>query len=391
MKVRQLTATRRDVRDFVAFPFRLYAGSAEWCPPLASSVELALDRQRHPFYRHSDGAFFVVEQAGEVVGRIGVFDNQAYNTYRRSKVAFFYYFDVIDDAEASRALLDAAAEWARARGLDLLMGPKGMLRSDAYGILVEGYEYPAPMGVPYNYPYYATLIEAAGFEKELDYLTGFIVKDDELPERVFRLAAKIKERSGFSVQSFRSKRELRAWIPEIQRVNNEAFTQVWGYYPIDDAEVQMIGDQLITVSDPRLLKVVTKDGAVAGFAFVFPDLAEALRATRGRLWPLGWIRFLIEMKRTRRLVGNGVGLLPQYQGLGATAMLYAELNDTIRSRGADYLELIQVMDSNIKSLGDMNALGVTWHKRHRVYRRCLQDCAPSDAVSGCSPGADGHA
>lgn len=369
MKIRQLTGTRRDVRDFVQFPFRLYATSAEWCPPLVSSVKLALDRKRHPFYRHSDGAFYVAEQDGEVVGRIGVFDNAHYNAYNQSKVAFFYYFDVIDDAQVTQALLDAAAEWARGRGLTLLMGPKGMLRADAYGILIEGYEYPAPMGLPYNYPYYASHVEDAGFEKEIDYVTGFMVKEHQLPERVFRLAEKIKERSGFKVQSFRTKGQLRAWIPEIQKVNNEAFTQVWGYYPIDEAEVQMIGDQLLAVSDPRLMKIVTKGGAIAGFVFVFPDLGDALRATGGRLWPFGWIKFLIAVKRTRRLVGNGIGLLPQYQGLGATAMMYAELDETVRSRGADYLEAIQVMETNIKSLGDMNGLGVSWHKRHRVFRR----------------------
>jgi GNAT superfamily N-acetyltransferase len=86
------------------------------------------------------------------------------------------------------------------------------------------------------------------------------------------------------------------------------------------------------------------------------------------LWPFGWIRILSALKRTPTLQGNGVGLLPEYQGLGASAMMYAELHDTIRARGADYFELVQVMETNTKSLGDMNMLGIHWHKLHRVYR-----------------------
>jgi hypothetical protein len=154
-------------------------------------------------------------------------------------------------------------------------------------------------------------------------------------------------------------------------VNNEAFTDVWGYYPIDDAEVQMIGDQLLAVADPHLLKLVMKGDEIAGFAFIFPDITEALQATKGRLWPFGWVRILWALKHTRRLNGNGVGLLPEYQGFGATALLYTEFDKTLRQRNATWCEVAQAMETNIKSLQDMNAVGVTWHKRHRVYRRVL--------------------
>lgn len=373
MKVREVnTAASKDIARFVEFPFTLYQNCAEWVPPLVSSVRLALDRRRHPFYRHSDGAFFLAEHDGKVVGRIGVFDNRRYNEYHQANVAFYYYFDVVEDVHVVEGLVEAAASWAGARGLKTLVGPKGMLRSDPYGVLVEGFEHFACMGLPYTYPYYAQLLEAVGFEKEIDYLTGYMDANDQFPDRLFRLVERIKTRSGFRVKSFATKRELRKWIPRIQRINNEAFTQVWGYYPIDRAEVEMIGDQLLAVADPQLMKVVLRGDDIVGFAFVFPEIGATLKAIRGRLWPLGWLRLLVALKRTRQLQGNGVGLLPEYQGLGASAMLYAELHDTIRARGADYCEFVQVMETNAKSLGDMNMLGIQWHKRHRVYRLELQ-------------------
>jgi GNAT superfamily N-acetyltransferase len=365
------TKERSDVRKFVDFPFDLYSGCGQWSPTLFSTIKLAMNRKKHPFYKHSDAAFILAEEEGEVLGRIAVLDNHHYNTYNNSRVAFFYYFDAVDDADVAKVLFAKAEAWAAKRGLTSMLGPKGMLRADAYGILIEGYEYVAALGMPYNYDYYPELMTAAGYEKEMDYLSGYLSAETQLPERMFRLVDKVKERSGFWVKSFSSKRELRKWIPAIQRVNNEAFTNVWGYYPIDDAEVQMIGKQLLAIADPHLLKLVMKGDDIAGFAFIFPDITEALQATGGRLWPFGWVRILRAIRTTRRLNGNGIGLLPEYQGFGATALLYTELEKTLRQRDAAWCEIAQAMETNFKSLGDMNAVGVTWHKRHRVYRRVL--------------------
>ena len=362
---------RHDVKKFVDFPFTLYAGCKEWSPTLVSTIKLAINRKKHPFYNHSDASFLLAERDGEIVGRVAVLDNRRYNIYRDSKDAFFYYFDAVDDADVARALFDRAVDWANARGLTAILGPKGMMRADSYGILIEGYEYVAALGMPYNYPYYSHLMTASGFEKQIDYLSGYLEQGDQLPERVVRLVEKVKKRSGFWIKSFSSKRELREWIPAIQRVNNEAFTDVWGYYPIDDAEVQMIGNQLLMVADPSLMKLVMKGDDIAGFAFIFPDITETLQAIKGRLWPFGWARLLVALKRTRRLNGNGVGLLPEYQGFGATALLYTEFEKTVLQRDAVWCEVAQAMETNIKSLGDMNAVGVKWHKRHRVYRRNL--------------------
>ncbi|MBN2003289.1 MAG: hypothetical protein JXA21_08030 [Anaerolineae bacterium] len=330
-----------------------------------------MDRRRHPFYKHSDAAFFVAESEGDTLARVAVLENRRYNAFNQSKVAFFYYFDTVDDTDAAVAVLDAAAYWARQRGLDRLLGPKGLLRSDPYGILVEGFEYDAALSMPYNYDYYPRLVETAGFEKLLDYLSGYVERGMRLPERLVRMVDKIKQRYGFEVRSFRNKRELQRLVPQIQRINNEAFTDVWGYYPIDTDEVEMISKQLLTIADPRFIKVVVSGDEIAGFLFIFPDISKALRETRGRLWPLGWIKVLQAFQTTQRLSGNGVGLLPQYQGMGASVLLYTEIFKTLVASRAMHCDVAQAMETNVKSLGDMNLLGVNWYKRHRVYQRVL--------------------
>ncbi len=363
---------RTDIKRFIDFPIDLYAHCSRWVPPLVSGVRKTLDRSQHPFYRHSDAEFFVAEdERGQMLGRIAVLANRHYNDYHESKTAFFCYFDTVDDVHVAKRLFEAAEGWARDHGLDTLIGPKGFLRSDGMGILIEGFEHRAAPGIPYNYAYYQELMDALGFEKEIDYLSGYVEGDYDLPERFYRIAERVKARSGFWVKSFDSKRELRRWAPQIQRVNNEAFTEVWGYYPLNDAETQIISQQLLTIADPRMLKLVMKGDEVAGFAFVYPDISAALQDIHGRLWPFGWIRLLREFKRTRRLSANGVGLLPKYQGLGANAVLYTVLLKTLKSREFDVCDVAQVAENNQKSLGDMLAGGVQWYKRHRIYRRAI--------------------
>jgi len=373
MKIRQLdTDNPHDVRQFINFQFDLYADCDKWSPPLVSSVKMAMNRHQHHFYTHSDAAFFVAEENGRMLARVAAVDHQRYNDYTKHNAAFFYYFDAVDNAPAVKELLDTVAAWAKARGRSVIYGPKGLLRTDATGLLIEGFEHEAALTMPYNYDYYPALLETAGFEKEVDYFTGYLDKKYHIPERMLVLAEKIKERRGFWVKTFKNKRELRPWLSEIQRVNNEAFKQVWGYYPIDEKEVWMIQKQLLAIANPRLLKLVMKGDKIAGFAFVFPNISAALRETQGRLWPFGWIKILSALKTTRQMSGNGIGLLPEYQGFGATTLLYIEFEKTLRSVNTEQCDITHVMESNVNSLGDMNMLSVNWYKRHRVYRRLLE-------------------
>ncbi|MFH1084776.1 MAG: hypothetical protein V1772_03315 [Chloroflexota bacterium] len=372
MQVSQVDlASRRQVRAFVELPFALYHHCPQWVPPLVGDVYRALDPRRHPFYQHSAAAYFLAEDNGRLVGRIAAMDNRRHNEYRGSHTALFGFFECCEDGAVARALFDAAVAWARARGLRDMLGPKGLLRADGMGILVEGHAHRPAVGIPYNLPYYGRLIEDIGFAKEIDYHSGLLRAEYRLPARILELAERVKERRGFRILTFRTKNELRAWAPAIRQVYNQAFAQVWGFYPMGKEDLQATVRGLMAIADPRLVKLVLKDEAVVGFLLAYPDISAGLQAARGRLWPLGWWHILRAQCRTRWINVNGLGLLPEYQGLGANAVLYAELQASILARGADYADLAQVAETNAQSMGEMKALGVEWYKRHRIYRREL--------------------
>lgn len=372
MEIRKIDTSRaRDVRRFIDFPFTLYRGCPQWVPPMVSDMKLALNRDKYPFYRHSTADFFVAEEGDRTLGRIAVIDNRRYNESHGSNTAFFYFFEVVEDLDVARALIAAASEWALDRELDVMIGPRGLLRGDGHGLLVEGFEHRPAMGIPYNFSYYPSFLEELGFEKEIDFLSAHLTRDQKLPQRFFDIAEKVKERRGLRVMSFTSKRELRRWVPEVQKINNEAFADGWGHYPIDEAEVNAVADRFLAVADPRLIKLVMKGEKVVGFVLGYPDISAGIQRAKGRLWPFGWLHILLEFKRTNWVNFNGVGLLPEHQGVGANAVLYTELAKSVLAFDFDHADLIQVADTNIESMGEVRAVGGEWYKRHRIYRRRL--------------------
>jgi len=363
---------RRDVRRYIDFPFRLYRDSALWVPPFVSEVRDQLDPNKHPFYQHSQAAFFLALEEGEVVGRVAVLDNARYNRYRDEQTAFFYHFDVVDDRRVSRALFDAAFDWARGRGLDLLWGPKGFMAADGQGLLVEGFEHRPALGIPYNYPYYGELLEDAGFEKQLDFVSCLIDREIDISNRFLEVADKVRRRRGFRVVRLHTKAELRAVILRVAAAYNSAFVEVQGYVPITEAEAQAIGDRILSIADPELIPLLMKDDDIVGFVLAYPDLSAAIQRCRGRLWPTGWYYLMREFKRTRWLNVNGGAILEPYRGLGGNALLYAELYRTLTASDQyRFADLVQVQETNTRMMRELAALEARPYKKHRIYRRPL--------------------
>jgi hypothetical protein len=365
-------ANRRDVRRYVEFPFRLYRESPLWVPPFVDEVRAQLDSGRHPFYQHSEAAFFLACEGDEVVGRVAVLDNARYNRYKGEHTAFFYHFDVVNDRAVSRALFDAAFDWARGRGLDLMWGPKGFMAADGQGLLVEGFEHRPALGIAYNYPYYGELMEDAGFEKQLDFVSCYMDREMSVPGRFLEVAEKVKRRRGFRAVRFRNKAELRAAIPRVAAAYNSSFVEVQGYVPITEAEAQAIGDRILSIADPTLITLLMKEDEIVGFVLAYPDLSAAIQRCRGRLWPTGWYHLMREFEHTRWLNLNGGAILEPYRGLGGNALMYAELYHTLVGNDQyQYADLVQIQETNTHMIRELQALEVKPYKKHRIYRRSL--------------------
>jgi hypothetical protein len=363
---------RRRIREFVELPFRLYRETAQWVPLLRSELRSILER-RHPFFRHSEAQPFLALRGTEVVGRLTAFENRSYNRTRSRTSARFYHFECRNDSEAAAALFDAAARWARGRGLTELVGPYGLSTMDGGGILIEGFSERASMTMMhYHPPYYRKLLEAWGFEKERDFYSALLERETfVLPDKIRRVAEIALARGRFTVPSFRRKRELLALAGRIGEVYNRAFVSHEDFSPLSEEEIRGLARSLLRVTRPSMIKLLLYQGELAGFLLSFPDLSGALQRARGVLWPWNLVDLAGEWRRTDRLLVNGAGILPEYQKLGGNALLYYELFRTVMQSGYQRAEMVQIADTTTLMLSDMQTLGGRVYKVHRIYRRSL--------------------
>jgi hypothetical protein len=373
VRVRPIDTTlRRDLRRFLALPFHLYRNCPQWVPPLRADARLPLDRRRHPIYLHSEAAFFVVEADGETVGRLAVLDHRLYNHSHGTRTAFFNSFEATDDPEVAGLLFQTAAAWAARRGLDSLAGPKGFMFGDGIGLLVEGFEHRPALGIPYNHAYYSALVEGCGFVKETDFLSGTLRRTDHhLPEGFLAAAEAAAAAEGYRTRVFHSRGELRRWLPRFAAIYNQAFAANWEFSPLTDEEIAAVGRRFLPILDPSLVRLVVAGDEPVGYLIAYPDVSAALQRRGGRLLPLGWAGLLRERSRTRWANINGMGLLPSHRGTGANAVLYTALARSVADLRFDGAEVVQVEERNAPMISNLAAVGVPWHKRHRVYRRPL--------------------
>ncbi len=366
------TENKKQVRRFVELPFRIYANCPQWVPPLNVDAYNQLNRKKHPFHEHSAVEFFIAVRDGRDVGRIAAIENKPFNKYHNEKTADFYFFECENDLEAATALFKTVFDWSKARGLDTVIGPKGMGPLDGYGILVFGHEHRQTMTMlNYNHAYYQSLVEAQGFVKEVDFVSCYLPADKfQLPERVKNIAERVMQRGHLKVKKFKSKKELLQWADRIGAAYNNAFVRNWEYYPLTQREIDFVVGNIMTIADHRLIKIITHDDDVVGFLFAFHDVSAALQRAKGRLFPFGLIDILLEMRRTNKVSGNGMGILPEHQGHGGNALLYYAMGNTLQDFSQfAHVEMTQVAETTEQMRADLKNLNGIEYKNNRVYRR----------------------
>ncbi len=366
--------SKKEINDFVMFPFTLYKGVSQWVPPFINDMKIMLDQKKHPFYEHSVAEYYIARQNGQIVGRLGVMENLPFNKVHETKKAQFYFFDSIDDQTVANALFEHGFEWCRKRGLDTIVGPKGLSAFDGYGIQIEGFDLRQMMTMMnYNFPYYQTLVETLGFEKEVDFVSCYIDSAKfVLPEKAQLVAKRVREKGKYKVVNFSSKKELRKWAKRIGEAYNKTFINNWEYYPFSDREVKYIEDNLMVVADPKLIKIITYNDEVIGFLLAFPDISEALQRNKGRITPWGILDIMREFKRTRWVSLNGAGVLPEYHGSGGNILLYDEMAKTFGGfEQFIHAELTQVAESAVQMRKDLINMGGRAYKNHRVFRKSI--------------------
>jgi hypothetical protein len=286
-------ASRADRRRFLLLPWRVNARDFLWVPPLLRNVRAAL-APSHPFHRHAEVQCYLAWRGSEAVGRVAAIVNRNYIEFYNEPAGFFGLFECDPDPEAARLLLEAAADFVRQRGLEVLRGPVNLSTNEELaspGVLIDGFHRPPCVLMSHNPPYYAQLIESAGFAKAKDTFAYWIADAKQLSKRLTLSLEKLEPQRDVLIRSVEMRR-LDEELALIHDIYNEAWSGNWGFIPMTADEVRHLSRQLKPVVDPRLCVIAEVDRAPVGFGLAIPNFNQALKHINGRLFPFGLLRLI---------------------------------------------------------------------------------------------------
>jgi GNAT superfamily N-acetyltransferase len=362
--------TRRDLKAFIAFPWKIYRGDPNWVPPLIADMKEKLDRKRHPFFEHAEAEYFLARRGPEVVGRIAAVLDRAHNSFHGEKTAFFGLFESTDDVETARALLDAAAAWGLERGMEALRGPVNLSMNDECAFLLEGFDSPPAVMMPYNPPYYLGLMEQCGLAKAKDLFAFRMSRDHETAAKVREITAKVGSELPVTIRRAdpsKAAEEAR----KISLVYNASWEKNWGFVPWTQAEMDHMVRKFTRFADMDLVIFAEVDGRPAGFAFALPNYNEVLIKMNGRLFPFGFLTFLLGRKRIKGMRALVFGVIPEYRNTGLSYLLFSELEKSAMAKGYEWGELSWQLEDNEAINRFAASIGAGISKKYRMFEKSI--------------------
>ena len=363
--------SRRQLNQFVDFPFAVYVGDPCWVPRLKMEVKEFLDPKKHPFYQHGAAAQFLALRRGKPVGRILVSDDPEYNEMHGTNLGCFGMFECLNDQPTASALLGAAAGWLKARGRTAVMGPIDYSMNYSCGLLIEGFDSPPRIMMNHNPPYYAGLLECAGLTKAKDLIAWWFEDTHDMSAQWSRLSHWLQRRGKVHIRPFR-KKDFENEVKHCNALYAAATEKNWGSVKASDAEFQHLARQIEQIAVPEQILVAEVDGQPVGFSVTLPDLHEAIKPLRGRLTtfglPIGLVRLFFRMRRIKTARMMVLVVLEKYRRRGVSELLILRtLDHGKRVLGYTGAELSWTLEDNLAVNRTIEAVGARPYKRYRIY------------------------
>lgn len=363
-----------DKRKFIDFPYDLHANERNWVEPLRFDVRNNLDTKKNPFYRHAKLKLWLAIADGKIAGRIGGIINDNHNSFHNEKTGFFGFFECVNDARVAAALFEKAEEFAATEGMDTLRGPVNPSTNDETGVLVQGFESPPVILMPYNPPYYADLIENCGFSKAKDLyaldIRREVIQDEKMMSKLERITDMICKREGITYRNVNLK-DFKNEVQKLREIYNDAWERNWGFVPMTREEFEHVAANLKLAVDPDFARFAEKDGKPIGFLLALPDLNIATKGLNGKLFPFGIFRFLANKKKINRLRVIIMGVKKEYQKMGIDAGFYRDVIKMGHQKNYTGAEISWVLEDNFAMLQASEKLGAEKYKTYRVYDKKL--------------------
>ncbi|WP_430966331.1 GTP cyclohydrolase [Spongiimicrobium sp. 2-473A-2-J] len=364
--------SKSDLKKFVKFPFSLYRDSPYWVPPIIKDELETFDRDKNPVFKDADAWFFLAYKNDVLVGRVvAIINNIEVNRQQLRKMRFGW-FDFIDDPEVSERLLEKVAEIGKDHQLDYMEGPVGFSNLDKVGVLTEGFDHIGTMITWYNHPYYAGHLERLGFVKEKEYLENKFPFGNADPALFTRVQALIKKRYGLREINCTKTSEVLPWTDQMFDLFNETYSALASFVPITDIQKAYFKKKYISLINPEYIKfIVDKEDKLVSFAIVMPSFSRALQKAKGKLFPFGVFHLLRAKKHNTDVIFYLIGVHPEYQNKGVTAIVFNEYYKTFTKNGIKNCIRTPELEENTAIRQIWKHFNPIVHKRRRTYRKNL--------------------
>ena len=356
--------SKKDLKQFVKFPFKLYKDSKYWVPPIISEELKTFNKSENPVFNDADARFFIAYKNNEIVGRIAAIVNWLEIKNQNILKMRFGWFDFIDDLEVSKLLLEKVIEIGKEHNLEYTEGPVGFSNLDKVGVMTEGFDTIAPMITWYNHPYYVNHYKTHGFEIEKQYSESRFPFENVKPEFFYKAQELIKRRYKLKELNFTKTSEVMPYVDRMFDLFNQSYSSLSSFVEITDIQKEYFKKKFISFVNPEYIKfVIDSDDRLIAFAIVMPRFAEALQKAKGKLFPLGFTQILNAKKNSKDVIFYLIGVHPEYQNKGPHAILFNEMYKTFTEKGIKYCYRTPELEDN-------EAIHKIWkHFEPEVYKR----------------------
>ncbi|WP_281226307.1 GTP cyclohydrolase [Flavobacterium aquiphilum] len=364
--------TKSELTEFIKFPFSLYKGNQYWVPPIIADELESFDKDKNPAFNTAQANFYLAYRDNKILGRIAAIINwDEVNQQQKNKVRFGW-FDVIDDIEVTKALLEKVYEMGQKHNLEYVEGPMGFSNLDKVGVLTEGFDELGTMVTWYNHPYYAKHFEQLGYVTEKEFMENKFPFANAKPEFFEKIAELVKKRYELKPINFKSTKDVMPYVDKMFDLFNESYAKLSSFVAITDIQKEYFKKKYISFINPEYIKYIEdKDGNLVAFGIVMPSFSKALQKANGKLFPFGFLHLLNARRNSKDVVFYLIGVRPDYQNKGVTAVIFKEYYETFTAKGINYCYRTPELSDNL-------AIQLIWknfdpvvHCRRKTFRKSL--------------------
>ncbi len=360
--------SKNELIQFIEFPFTLYKNNKYWVPSLIKDELKSFDKQ-NPIFETAQAQFFLVYKKDIIVGRIAAIINWIETKDQKKLKMRFGWFDVIDDIEVTKALIDTVAEIGKANNLKYMEGPVGFSNMDKAGMLTDGFDQLATMIGIYNYDYYPEHLKKLGFTKESEWHEYKIEFKNIHMDKFGPLSELIEKRYQLKALTFKSSKAILPYVDEMFGLLNKSYAELETFVPIQQFQIDHYKEKYISFIHPDFINcVIDKNGKLVAFGITMPSFSKAFQKAKGKLFPFGFLHLLQAMRKNEYAEFYLIGVDPEYQNKGVAAIIFREMHSVFTKRGIKYIETNPELEENSKVQLLWKNFQPIMHKKRKTFR-----------------------